>query len=273
MDYSATSKLRTLARKTKIIKLYSYLVNLGEKRNIREFKKLNSNIYNFSFGDSSISMYTESLSEFRRVISYRKDHNILDKLLTQIKDDYIIWDVGANIGLYSLIAGIKFPRVKIFSFEPELEAFNRLKENIKLNRLNNIEALNFGLGNKNEEVALVKGAHFSDGNHSLLKRQEAGNEGAKETVKVFRGDDLIKDNYPQPNVIKIDVEGFELNVLKGMTGLIKNFESKCIICEIHFSVLEASNQNTAPKRIVSLIKEGGFTQVDWLDHSHLMAIK
>jgi len=131
-----------------------------------------------------------------------------------------------------------------------------------------------GLGDKNEKVVLIKGSHFSDGNHSLLVQQKIKSESVKETVEIFLGDNLVIDrNYPIPNIIKIDVEGFELNVLKGIKNIIKESACKCIICEVHFSVLEAAKQHNAPHEIVSLLNESGFAKLSWLDHSHLLALK
>jgi FkbM family methyltransferase len=138
----------------------------------------------------------------------------------------------------------------------------------------NIEALNFGLGDKNEKVVLIKGTHFSDGNHSLLTQREIKGESVKETIEIFLGDNLVIDKrYPLPNIIKIDVEGFELNVIKGIKNIIKESACKCIICEVHFSVLEAAKLHNAPQEIVSLLNESGFTKLSWLDRSHLLALK
>jgi predicted O-methyltransferase YrrM len=61
-----------------------------------------------------------------------------------IESNYSIFDIGANIGWYSIYLASRFPNANIYAFEPVKQTYEHLCENIKLNKLTNIQSLNFG---------------------------------------------------------------------------------------------------------------------------------
>jgi FkbM family methyltransferase len=139
----------------------------------------------------------------------------------QVGDTFV--DVGANIGWLSLV-GAKKAGVngKVYAFEPVPTTFNILKSNKELNQFSQIELNQFALGNK-EEVLTIYPEKENRGGASILNHQ-SGN-GVKIEVKKL-------DNFninSKINVIKIDVEGFELDVLKGALEAIKKDKPKLII--------------------------------------------
>ena len=89
-------------------------------------------------------------------------------------------------------------------------------------------------------------------------------------VQVARGDDL---DLPQPNIVKIDVEGFEYEVISGMQTRLRAPECRAVFCELHFEVLEKRGLRQTPAKIVKQLRSLGFTKIRWLDVSHISAHK
>ena len=127
-------------------------------------------------------------------------------------------DIGANIGMTSLLMSDLFQEV--YSFEPAPSTFKILQKNIDANKLKNINAFNFGLGDR----AFASEIQYSDGNRSggfITDKSEGTKVNKTEQVKIEKGDRLLKDVNCHPSFIKIDVEGYELNALRGLNETIK----------------------------------------------------
>jgi hypothetical protein len=91
----------------------------------------------------------------------------------------------------------------------------------------------------------------------------------REMVEVVPGD-LLGD-LAKPDVVKIDVEGFELEVIRGMRSVLGSVRAAFI--EVHFGLLEERGMRQAPSEIVAELKGLGFNTVKWVDASHIMAIR
>jgi len=143
----------------------------------------------------------------------------------------ILLDIGANIGFYSILFSDRFER--IYSFEPNERNFKVLKKNIENNKLKNIQVLNFGLG-ENEEVLIgnsnTKGELFQTSGFAISKDNKKG-----ERVIIKKGDNVLQFKN-KTLTIKIDVEGFEFFVLKGLKStLIDNW------CILQIEIWEKNN--------------------------------
>jgi FkbM family methyltransferase len=142
------------------------------------------------------------------------------------KKDLFI-DVGANIGSYTILAASEVGAEAI-SFEPLPKTFNILKENIAINKLEHLAQLyNNGVGN---ETGVLRFTNDLDTiNHVIM------NDDTKDGIKVRI---VSIDNTAiinKPCLIKIDVEGFETEVLKGMENTLKNVNVKALIIELNGS--------------------------------------
>jgi FkbM family methyltransferase len=135
-------------------------------------------------------------------------------------------DVGTHIGRFSLILANKGSRV--VSIEPSKDNFRALNKNIKLNNLQDkIKAINIGCSDKNGKTVL----YFVPQNEGLTSLEKRGGA-RKEIINVKTLDSLCKSLNVSINandVIKVDVEGFELNVLKGASNILKKGKSLLII--------------------------------------------
>ena len=142
------------------------------------------------------------------------------KLISSIKQSNVFFDVGANVGYYSLIAGLQNKNCRIFSFEPVTETYEKLLDNVTLNKLQNISAFNFGFLEKDKEISM-----FYDANESTaasLENIRDLNEIDKTKCKFTTIDSFVKKHKVFPDLIKIDVEGAELFALMGAVDTLKN---------------------------------------------------
>ena len=141
------------------------------------------------------------------------ERHVVTKLLKIIQPGDICWDIGANIGFYTCLLA---SRVKdagvVVAFEPALRTCGYLRENVSLNRFENVTVVNKGLGDTVEQRHLYYSeARLAEGTASLKYADERA---ASERVTLDTIDNLISE-LPVPDFIKIDVEGYQLEVLRG----------------------------------------------------------
>ena len=160
----------------------------------------------------------------------------------------IVVDVGANIGLHTLnMARIVGNTGQVFAFEPDPSNFEILKKNVKINNYKNIILEQKAVGDKHGRTTLYQSDH--PGKHRIFPQTEQ----AKSQVQVeltnldnyFDSDMIDKINF-----IKIDVEGLEFSVLKGMKNILKNSKKIKILFEF-------MPENTM---------EAGFTPIELLNY-------
>ncbi len=122
----------------------------------------------------------------------------------------IVFDVGANIGWYSVLLSKHFSGVEIHSFEPDPENFKLLKSNLELNKSQKVIPNNIGLG---KETGIMKLNLYKKGNlgrHSMLNIND--DNGPKIAVSITSFDEYVKKmqlNLSKIKFLKIDIEGFE----------------------------------------------------------------
>ncbi len=140
-------------------------------------------------------------------------------------------DIGANIGATTLNLAKKVgSHGKVFSFEPSPYNFSQASINISLNNFSNIVLINQGLGNKKTTANLYNVNTNNRGMQRLLKDSAENNLYDKTEVEIDTLDtSMQKYNVTNPSIIKIDVEGYELNVLKGGIETIKKYKPALFI--------------------------------------------
>jgi FkbM family methyltransferase len=173
---------------------------------------------------------------------------VLSDLLKEIRSDDVFYDIGADAGLYTVLVATKVPRECLISFEPHPLRRESLQRNMKRN---GVEATirTEALGNKSGSVSLSYALHTDE----TKEMAETGSEGF--SVKVKRADNLIPGELPPPNVVKIDVEGAELSVLKGFGNILDDSSCRVIYIEVHDKI---TNFGGSKKELISLLNQNGY---------------
>jgi len=150
-----------------------------------------------------------------------QEHGLLIAMSQHCKPNSVLWDIGANIGIISAyFVKSEHALQAIHAFEPNPEVFSKLKalfanchtihgHNIALSSENGLKLLHVPIG------CSCKGSLAQDHKHQKT---------ATFSVECYTGDELVESlNIPPPTIVKIDVEGHEEDVLKGMKNILKKY--------------------------------------------------
>jgi FkbM family methyltransferase len=180
--------------------------------------------------------------------------------IEQFSDELVMWDIGANVGVYSLFAGATGMRV--LAFEPSAPNYFALNRNIELNGLSDkILAFSLALYSKTGISRLHMGDTEVGGAFNSLS--ESNYSGVEFEPTFYQGslgitiDQLaeIGGNENFPNIIKIDVDGNELHIIKGAKDTLRDPRLKSILIEL----TDANNELDDVKNI---LKQAGFAHVE-----------
>lgn len=148
------------------------------------------------------------------------DEGLTNYILKNIKKEYVCVDVGSNIGWISCLLGVKAK--KVYSFECNPIVFNRLVCNVYLNNLSDkVVCYSNGVGDYTGEQNFVSYKHSGHGHLGSTVRYADSFTGVFK-VDVLRLDDCLED-IKSLDFLKVDVEGFEFDVIKGAKNLIKKY--------------------------------------------------
>jgi len=158
----------------------------------------------------------------------------------------IIIDAGANVGLFSFFALMLGAKI-VYTFEPVKETYNVLKNDIKINKLENkVIPINKALGDKNE----TKTISFTDAGDVEASLKEGRKRGTQEEViTIIKLDEFVKENrIKRVDFIKIDTEGYEENVLLGAKETIKKWKPILSFSAYHLP----TDKERLPKVVLSI---------------------
>lgn len=145
-----------------------------------------------------------------------------------------IYDIGAFHGLLTLLFASRAREV--VSFEPNSRNYERLTDNLLLNHVSNVQVLKIGIGSRNEKLMMV-GSPLMSGGASVDGKTVTGLLRAGvvivESIPVFALDGLVGvGGLPAPDLIKIDIEGWELEALRGARQTLQMYQPALFI-EVH----------------------------------------
>lgn len=211
------------------------------------------------------------------LITMKSDNSLLlcgDKSIHVARSDYekpirkffdleggVFIDIGANLGKYTVLMGKKLRNKGfVISIEPENHTVKLLKQNIVLNKLKNVVVIEKACSSKTGKSTLyLEGTKYSGGLHSLKKYTHHVNE---IEIEVETLDSIISRlGFKGVDLIKIDVEGNELEVLQGAQKIMKKYHPR-IICESLDKISEG--------KITSLLKKFKY-RVKRIDQENIFA--
>jgi FkbM family methyltransferase len=146
----------------------------------------------------------------------------------------VFYDVGANVGFFSLIAArLVGPLGKVISFEPLPANLVNLQENVRRNEFRNVQIVPMALGAANEEQAFQVSERPTWGKLGSIGAERPDKYITDIKVVVRRLDDLLREGVIQPpDFVKIDVEGAEVAVIEGAKELLLRYGPTLMI-ELH----------------------------------------
>lgn len=204
-----------------------------------------------------IDLLVSSDIEQYRLDSYEtKEPETLDWLEQNIRSDSVFFDVGANVGLYSLYAASLSNEAKVFSFEPEAQNFSHLCQNVFRNRFSNIVPCNIALTeNLTFDYFHISTMVPGSAMHSLHAPTEQRHSGSgsllRQGMLAISLDELVeKFSLSQPTLLKLDVDGIEVKILRGAKKCLANPTLRSIL-------LELTNDEDG-REIKQIIESSGF---------------
>lgn len=180
--------------------------------------KIGNLLYKYCF-----PLYNFSYSRFKL-----KNDQVEIKLLKQLikPGDYIL-DIGANIGFYAkLLAEFTTSKGRVFCFEPDSTNFKYLTKNVK--GIKNITLFNKAVSDKDDTLKVYKSKLLNVDHRTY----PVNNYDSIEEISSVKIDDLIANKIiPKVDIIKIDIQGYELTAFKGMEQLLSSSTDLKIVAE------------------------------------------
>lgn len=165
-----------------------------------------------------------------------------EAFLAMIKPGNTVIDIGANIGLQSLTYSTAVGTTgKVIAFEPHPRTFERLNEHLQLNRVTNVEAFNIGIGPVEAILPMYEVVESNSGMNRIINSMDDPERFPHVDVHI-RPLGRIIDAQGRIDAIKIDVEGFEMEVLKGCEAVI-NTHRPILLIELDDDNLRENNSS------------------------------
>lgn len=186
------------------------------------------------------------------VLYFGIDAEKKNSLYQLVQQGSIIIDAGSNFGETLLMfAKLTGPQGSAVGFEPVPYVYEKCIQNISLNSFTNCKVENKGLSNVNELLSINDPENNNSGGIFLTRN----NSGPK--VNAVRLDDYaVENNLNKIDLIKIDVEGFEFNVLKGAAGILKKFKPVLFIELIDSNLRK---QNASSFEVIKFLRQFNYS--------------
>jgi len=216
----------------------------------------------------------QEAKEFLYFIS--NEMELVSDLLTRLKQEDTFFDVGSHIGLYTCLVAASPEDVDVVSFEPYPPTFERLNDNVRLNdaRANTVQ---LALSDRDGTAILPQPVDETDFHGSVSLASDVPGSGIEVATK--RGDSLVGEELQQPSVVKIDVEGAELDVIEGMEETLRSDDCRLLYCECHIDNSlnkGVSEFDASPGDVHQVLETYGFN-VEWVSsregQAHIRAEK
>lgn len=188
-----------------------------------------------------------------------------------IKPGDVVWDVGANRGLYTrLMSELVGESGAVVAIEPEDTNVAILRQAVWPH--DNVTVLAMAMSNYEGESELRVSSSSSSGRTHRLASNNA-DTAPLQLVHVISGDGIVRAGLsPLPHFIKMDVEGAEPEALAGCQATLAGEQLRAVLVEIHFGLLADRGQLFAPGQLQRALQDHGF-QTRWVDRSHLFACR
>jgi FkbM family methyltransferase len=194
---------------------------------------------------------------------YRTDHmptnlperSVTEDLIDNLSADDVFYDLGANRGIYTCLAGDIVVNGEVHGFEPNPVAVRDLEQNIQYNDLSSrVTVHQKAVSDNGEEIPFLV---LSDSTGNTLQTTTVDEEGSETIIveSINLDDFIIENDLPRPTVMKIDIEGAEVDALESMEKSLE--DCRFVYCEVH----EDMNDGSDLELPAALLRDRGFTQI------------
>lgn len=207
-----------------------------------------------------LEFLTRTKSELTRVDMVGHDERaMVERFLGCLRRGDVVYDVGANIGVMSVLAARQLERLgggQVLAVEANRTIADTTERNLVLNSAASVRTrvIAVALGDAPGEGWLLIGGEGAEGKDRLTRQGAAGTGMIR--VPIRRGDDLARETQLYPNVMKIDVEGAEFAVLRGFFGAMGMEDLRDLFVELHPGMLRP--QGHSEEGIASFMRDQGF---------------
>jgi len=197
-------------------------------------------VYRTQIRDVPAAYYVGNWKERWRAADWMGEREMLETLVDHIEPGAVVWDVGAAVGTYSVVAANA--GAQVVAFEPVASNYQRLRENAGLNDVGDrITHHGVALSDATGTATFhLSGDEIGEGTHRI-------NADGKTSVATMRGDAVD----PAPDIIKIDVEGHEAAVLDGLGDHLDG--ARTVLVEVH------DQHGVDPASVRDTLTDAGFT--------------
>jgi FkbM family methyltransferase len=169
-----------------------------------------------------------------------------------VQPDSRIADVGANQGIYTLFLARLASVGHVYAFEPDPTLFASLEANVRRNHIENVTLFNAAAAGEPDRLTLQPG-RLHRGDNRIVSNESAG-AGTIE-VEAIALDQVIPAS--RLDLLKIDVQGFELNVLRGATQLL--LQNRSLVIVLEFWPYGLRKAGSAPEELLDFLHKAGFS--------------
>ena len=181
------------------------------------------------------------------------EEEALKIILGEASDQGIFADVGANIGYFSVMAALRAGKGKVFAFELGDENCKIIRDNLKLNHLSNVTLEHCAVSDS-EGLVFHQDSAVGNAVLKIIERNDA-NDPDIIPVRSLTLDHYFENIKSFPDFIKIDVEGAEMKVLKGMKQILS--KGAKVLIEIH--PRELTEFNSSEKEVCDWLQSYGYS--------------
>jgi FkbM family methyltransferase len=183
-----------------------------------------------------IELAVSSSASYKRVRAVQKEPFTVAWLERSVGPGDVVYDIGANVGAYSLIAAkLADGGAEVYAFEPSAPNFSDLCRNVALNDAeSSVVPLPIALWSRTGLVSFgYRSLDPGDASHTISESQGESSSESEQRVLAFGLDDLVAlFGLPVPNLIKLDVDGPELKVLEGAVKTISHPSCREMMIEV-----------------------------------------
>lgn len=176
---------------------------------------MNTITKNYTFGDTSLKLSHQHTEHTVRLIQQEYHSNYHKLLSIDFEDNDVVLDIGANLGILSILLAKKFPNIKIYAFEASTINYHHLVENLHNNDITNVIPFNNAVWGVSGDVIEIPTSPTNSGGSSIYYKDEFKSKypiNVVETISLL--DILTRNKIDTVKLLKIDIEGAEYEVFK-----------------------------------------------------------